>query len=239
MKRLLETVGLCIRATYGDFDGSEFTTGVEAHDYSCGEVGVMPIFGRFVRYLTPHTVGQIIFGGSVCGCNLDLCTYGFIHIHSGDDRPPCKLIKTEGFAGENRLSFVIFKFEGFFDGIPEITIAHDKRDALQLVSPGSHKYFNLSLSPKESSRFVMIILMSRVGHKLVIRVRDELYAKHTFSAPLGVLREHRTGDLMSRVIDDVRTWLNGIGTTAPTIRAIVTVPVFVCVMSYCSPRTSS
>ena len=26
MKRLLETVGLCIRATYGDFDGSEFTT---------------------------------------------------------------------------------------------------------------------------------------------------------------------------------------------------------------------
>lgn len=27
MKRLLETVGLCIRATYGDFDGSEFTTG--------------------------------------------------------------------------------------------------------------------------------------------------------------------------------------------------------------------
>ena len=26
MKRLLETVDLCIRATYGDFDGSEFTT---------------------------------------------------------------------------------------------------------------------------------------------------------------------------------------------------------------------
>ena len=27
MKRLLDTVGLCIRATYGDFDGSDFTTG--------------------------------------------------------------------------------------------------------------------------------------------------------------------------------------------------------------------
>ena len=26
MKRLLETVGLCIRATYGDYDGSDFTT---------------------------------------------------------------------------------------------------------------------------------------------------------------------------------------------------------------------
>ena len=26
MRKLLETVGLCIRATYGDFDGSEFTT---------------------------------------------------------------------------------------------------------------------------------------------------------------------------------------------------------------------
>ena len=35
---------------------------------------------------------------------------------------------------------------------------------------------------------------------------------------------------MSRVTDDARTWLNGVGTTAPTIRAIVTVPVFVCLL---------
>ena len=43
---------------------------------------------------------------------------------------------------------------------------------------------------------------------------------------------HRTGDLMARVTDDVRTWQYAIGSTANTIRAAVCIPVFVSVMLF-------
>ena len=179
----------------------------------------MPIFGRFVRYLTPYTV-QIFFA-VVCAVVISVCEYGFIHILA-ETTDLLVLIKT----GEP-VVVRYFYFEGFFDGIPEIVLA-DRRDALQLVGLVLTSILILVII-KGVFTFCNDYLMSRVGHKLVIRVRSELYTKIVFT-PLGVLREHRTGDLMSRVTDDVRTWLNGIGTTAPTIRAIVTVPVFICLL---------
>ena len=72
-------------------------------------------------------------------------------------------------------------------------------------------------------------VMARVGHKLTFRLRNALYQR-IVSAPIGVLREERSGDLMARITDDVRVWQNLIAALANIIRAIVLVSVFVTVM---------
>lgn len=72
-------------------------------------------------------------------------------------------------------------------------------------------------------------VMARVGHKLSFRLRNALY-ECIVSAPLGVLREERTGDLMARVTDDVRVWQNLVAAMANIVRAAVLVSVFVSVM---------
>ncbi len=183
----------------------------------------MPIFGRFVRYLTPYTVQVSL--AVVCAVVISICEYGYFHFLA-ETTDLLILINREGFNGEP-IVVRYFYTEGIFDGLPEIILA-DSHDAIQLVGLVLTSILILVVI-KGVFTFCNDYLMSRVGHRLFVRVRNELYEKILF-APLGVLREHRTGDLMSRVTDDVRTWLNGIGTTAPTIRAIVTVPVFVCLL---------
>ena len=72
-------------------------------------------------------------------------------------------------------------------------------------------------------------LMARVGHKLAFRLRNALYQR-VVSAPLGGLREERTGDLMTRITDDVRVWQTLVAAMANIIRAVVLVPFFLSVM---------
>lgn len=184
---------------------------------------MMPIFGRFVRYLTPYTV-QILFA-AVCAFVISICEYGYFHILA-ETTDLLVFISTKGFNGEP-IVVRYFNIEGFFHGLPEIVL-EDSHDAIQLVGLVLTSILTLVVI-KGVFTFCNDYLMSRVGHRMFVRVRNELYTKILF-APLGLLREHRTGDLMSRATDDVRTWLNGVGTTAPTIRAIVTVPVFVCLL---------
>ena len=151
----------------------------------------MPIFGRFVRYLTPYTV-QILFA-VVCAFVISICEYGYFHILA-ETTDLLVLIKTKGFSGEP-IVVRYFYFEGFFGGIPEIVLV-DSRDALKLVGLVLTSILILVVI-KGVFTFCNDYLMSRVGHKLFVRVRNELYAKILF-APLGAIREHRTGDLMSR-----------------------------------------
>lgn len=184
---------------------------------------MMPIFGRFVRYLTPYTVQVSL--AVVCAFVISICEYGYFHILA-ETTDLLILINREGFNGEP-IVVRYFYNEGIFDGLPEIILA-DSHDAIQLVGLVLTSILILVVI-KGVFTFCNDYLMSRVGHRLFVRVRNELYTQILF-VPLGVLREHRTGDLMSRATDDVRTWLNGVGTTAPTIRAIVTVPVFVCLL---------
>ena len=183
----------------------------------------MPISGRFLRYLTPYAV-QVLCA-IVCAVVISICDYGYIHILA-ETTDILKEVDTKDRGGEPVVAR-FFHYEGRFDGIGGFPLV-EKRDAFRLVRLVIASALVLVVI-KGVATFCNDFLMSRVGHKLIVRVREELYEKIVF-APLGVLRDHRTGDLMSRATDDVRTWLNGIGTTAPTIRAIVTVPVFICIM---------
>ena len=71
--------------------------------------------------------------------------------------------------------------------------------------------------------------MARVGHKLAFRLRNALYQR-IVAAPLGVLREERSGDLMTRITDDVRVWQALIAAMANIIHAIVLVTFFASAM---------
>ena len=72
-------------------------------------------------------------------------------------------------------------------------------------------------------------LMSRVGYKLAILFRKQMYNR-IILAPLGLLNRQLTGDLMARVIDDVRTFQNCIGSTTNMLRDAIILVIFLTVM---------
>ncbi len=184
----------------------------------------MSVFRRFVRYLRPY-LGSIVLA-LVCAIFISICDIGYVHILA-ETIDALKMIETN--AGELKtISVRYFYIEGLFDGFNRKFLVEKKHDAIWLVG-GVVASVLILVVIKGIFTYCNDYLMARVGHKLIVRVRNELYERIVF-APFGVLKEHRTGDLMSRVTDDVRTWLNGVGATASTIRAAVSIPVFVCVM---------
>jgi subfamily B ATP-binding cassette protein MsbA len=182
----------------------------------------MSTFLRFAKYLSPY-IGSTAFA-LICALVIAICEMGYVHILA-DTIDALKLIETHRFEN-GAIPVRYFYFEGVFDGI-EIAIT-DARTAFKLVGWVLSGILILVLI-KGVFTYGNDCLMARVGHQLIIRVRNELYEKIVF-APLGVLKAHRTGDLMARVTDDVRTWQNAIGSMPNIIRAIVIIPVFTAVM---------
>ena len=135
--------------------------------------------------------------------------------NSFDEPVSVRYFQREGSEG-------MFTFEGF-----EVVLA-DAGDAL--------KYFLWLLGGMLILVFIKGFfiygndyVMARVGQKLAFRLRNALYQR-IVSAPLDVLREERTGDLMTRITDDVRVWQTLVAAMAGIIRAVVLVVFFVSVM---------
>ncbi|MDE0683938.1 MAG: ABC transporter ATP-binding protein [Candidatus Poribacteria bacterium] len=186
-----------------------------------------PIFKRFVRYHTPYT-GSILLAmafalvGAVCDLGvLQLVLHDAVNAleavsgNSFDEPVSVRYFQREGNDG-------MFAFDGF-----EVVLV-DADDAL--------KYFLWLLG----GMLILVLIkgffvygndyvMARVGHKLAFRLRNALYER-IVSAPLGVLREERTGDLMTRITEDVRVWQTLVAAMAGIIRAVVLVVFFVSVM---------
>ena len=184
-------------------------------------------FIRFVRYHAPYT-GSILLAmafalvGAVCDLGvLQIILHDAINAlevvsgNSFDEPVSVRYFQREGSEG-------MFAFDGF-----EVVLA-DAGDAL--------KYFLWLLGGMLILVFIKGFfiygndyVMARVGHKLAFRLRNALYQR-IVSAPLGVLREERTGDLMTRITDDVRVWQTLVAAMAGIIRAVVLVVFFVSVM---------
>ena len=186
-----------------------------------------PLFKRFVRYHTPYT-GSILLAmvfalvGAVCDLGvLQLVLHDAVNAleavsgNSFDEPVSVRYFQREGNEG-------MFAFDGF-----EVILV-DADDAL--------KYFLWLLG----GMLILVLIkgffvygndyvMARVGHKLAFRLRNALYER-IVSAPLGVLREERTGDLMTRITEDVRVWQTLVAAMAGIIRAVVLVVFFVSVM---------
>ncbi len=184
----------------------------------------MSTFSRFAKYLSPY-LGSIVLA-LICALLIAFCEMGYVHILA-DTIDALKLIETRRFE-DGPIQIQYFHLETGFDGL-EITIT-DARDAFKLIGWVLAGLLTLVVI-KGGFTYCNDYLMARVGYQLITRVRNELYERILF-APLGVLKAHRTGDLMARVTDDVRTWQYAIGSTANIIRATVFIPVFVSVMLF-------
>ena len=186
-----------------------------------------PIFKRFVRYHTPYT-GSILLAmtfaliGAVCDLGVfQLILHDAVNaleVVSGntfDEPVSVRYFQREGSEG-------LFAFDGF-----EVVLA-DADDALEyfLWLLGGMLIFVLV---KGVFVYSNDYVMARVGHKLAFRLRNALY-KRIVDAPLEVLREERTGDLMTRITEDVRVWQALVAAMASIIRAVVLVVFFVSVM---------
>jgi len=71
--------------------------------------------------------------------------------------------------------------------------------------------------------------MSRVGQKLILNLREELYDKMVYF-PLGFFTRSRTGDIMSRGTNDMAMLQSAVTSISSILRAAVTIPIFVIIM---------
>ena len=182
-------------------------------------------FARFARYHTPYT-GSILLA-MACALVVAVCDLGAIQIFA-DTINALKVVDSNAFDDPISIRYFQFQREGLlaFDGF-EISLAN-AGDALKVflwLLGGVLVLVFIKGFFVYSNDYVM----ARVGHKLAFRLRNALYER-TVSAPLGVLREERSGDLMTRITDDVRVWQTLVAAMANIIRATVLVPLFLSVM---------
>ena len=184
-----------------------------------------PIFKRFLRYHTPYT-GTILLAMAFA-LVIAVCEFGAIRIFI-DTVDALKVVDGNRFDEPVSIRYFQFQQEGMlaFNGF-EIALTNAD-DAL--------KVFLWCLTGMIGLVFIKGFfvygndyLMARVGHKIAFRLRNALYQR-LVAAPLEILREERTGDLMTRITDDVRVWQTLVAAMANIIRAVVLVPFFLSVM---------
>ena len=184
-----------------------------------------PIFTRFARYHTPYT-GSILLAG-VCALVVAVCELVALQVLLNDTINALGAVGGSTF--EEPVSIHYFQRESgmiTFDGF-EITLtsASDALKAFLWLLGG----ILVLIFFKGVFVYCNDYVMARVGHKLAFRLRNALYQR-LVTAPLGVLREEHTGDLMTRITDDVRVWQALVAAMANIIRAVVLVTLFLFVM---------
>lgn len=179
---------------------------------------------RFLRYLTPFTASILIAMGFALV--VSICDVGRFQILA-DTLDSLKSLENFNLSTQ-ATTIRFFVIDNIFEGF-EITLT-STQDAI--------RFFVLLLLGVLGLVFVMGVfvfgtdfLMERVGNKLSLGLRNDLYAK-IVSAPLGVLAESRSGDVMSRVTDDVRIWQQAAAATASIMRAVIQIIVFIAFLLY-------
>lgn len=193
---------------------------------------------RFLGYLNAYI--PLILLASFCALIIAIGELGYVHILA-DTIDALKLIEVHDF-DQNPLTVYYFQLKSqvligsggessnpFFSWFGGYTFElSNKKQALHLVVKILVWIFGLVLL-KGSFAYLSDFLMRLVGLKMIIRFRNELYQKMVL-APLGTVSEYRSGDLLSRLTDDVRSLQATVGSTASVIRASIYVPVFITVM---------
>jgi len=194
----------------------------------------MPVLSRLTKYLEPH-IGSIAIA-VICSLVIAVCESGYIYLIS-DTIDSLKIIEERGFE-KGVLTLNYFKIEAFnktlFNGY-ELKI-ENTRQALHII------FFVMTgvitiIFIKGIFLYSNSYLMFRVGYKIIIRLRQELYNSITF-APMSVINNYRTGDLISRVIDDIRSLQGCVSAMTNLIRSIMLIIVLATVMLFKSWKLS-
>ena len=183
------------------------------------------IFKRFVQYHTPYT-GAILLAVAFAAV-IAVCEFGALRIFI-DTVDALKVVDDNPFDEPVSIRYFQFQQDGMF--------AFNGFEIVLTNADAALKVFIMFLTGMIGLVFIKGFfvygndyVMARVGHKLAFRLRNALY-QQVVSAPLGTLREERTGDLMTRITDDVRVWQTLIAAMANIIRAVVLVPLFLSIM---------
>lgn len=179
------------------------------------------LYKRFARYHAPY-LGSIILA-MACALIIALCELGALQIFVDTIDA---LVAVSGSTYEEPVTIRyfqidgIFSFEGFEIALPDLDAA--LRAIFWLLGA-----FLVLVALKGVFAYGNDYLMARVAHQVSFQLRNALYQR-LVSAPLATLRDERSGDLMTRVTDDVRVWQNAVASMANIIRAITLVTVFMC-----------
>ena len=184
-----------------------------------------PIFTRFVRYHSRY-IGSILLA-AVCALVVAVCELVALQILFNDTINALGIVSGSTF--EEPVPIRYFQRESGMitsDGFEiSLTSASDALNVFLWLLGG----MLVLIFTKGIFVYCNDYVMARVGHKLAFRLRNALY-QHLVSAPLGVLREEHTGDLMTRITDDVRVWQALVAAMANIIRAVILVTLFLSVM---------
>jgi len=186
----------------------------------------MSLYTRLLRYIAPYT--SSIFLALVCAVVIAFCEMAYVNILANTVDAlvdTVNVLKQTEKISENPIT-VNYGIKGYFKGLEYII--RNKKDALRLVFMVVSGIFILVFI-KGGFFYGNTYLMSRVGYKLTIQFRKEMYNK-IIVAPSGLLNRQSTGDLMARVIDDVRTFQNCIGSTTNMLRDAIILVIFLTVM---------
>ena len=191
-----------------------------------------PTFTRFASYHTPY-IGSVLLA-LVCAFVVAVCEFGFFQILA-DTIDGLAVVGGNPF--DESVSIWYFQHDGdagmfAFEGVEVVlTSASNAFKAFLWLLGG----MLILVFIKGVFGYGNDYVMARVGHKLAFRLRNALYQR-VVSAPLGVLREERSGDLMTRITDDVRVWQALVAALANIIHAIVLVTFFASMMLIMSFR---
>ena len=182
------------------------------------------IHRRLYAYITQYN-GSIAIA-MVCALIVSVCELARIQIFA-DTLNAIKAL--EGYRQSVKpVTIQLFYNEGFFDGY-EITVT---------TVNAALRFFLYLLGGVIGLVFVQGVfvywsdfLMERVGNKLSFQVRNELYGK-IINAPLGILTKQHSGDVMTRVTEDVRILQQAVAATASIMRAVIKVMLFLSAMFY-------
>ena len=181
------------------------------------------LYKRFARYHTPYVATILLAMG--CALIIALCDLGALQIFE-DTIDTFESIS--GITYETPVTIRYFQIESIFhfEGF-EIALS-DSGAVLRAIFWLLGGFLCL-VALKGVFVYCNDYLMARVGHQVAYRLRNALYGR-LVSVPLGVLRDERSGDLMTRVTDDVRVWQNAVASMANIMRAVTLVVVFMCAM---------
>lgn len=177
---------------------------------------------RFLQYLVPYNASIVLAMG--CALIVSVCEYGPIHICA---ETLDSLKHLEGFSqSTDPVSVRFFNIKYVYDGI-DITL----NNAAEAYRFFFWLFIGLLCLVFLKGIFVYgsDFLMQRVANKLSFLVRNDLYEK-VISSPLGTLSEYQSGDVMTRVTDDVQMLQQSVTATASIMRAFIKVVFFLTMM---------
>jgi subfamily B ATP-binding cassette protein MsbA len=199
----------------------------------------MSTSARLLKYIVPYT-GSILIA-ILCTTLIALCEMVYVSTLA-ETIDAIKVIDTNGLP----TSLVFFEDLPFRDGKESNDLNQSSETPSRRFSGGWKIYL---ADTRAALRFVSLIalvilssfvikgilsffyryLVSRVGQKLILNLRNELYSR-LVHLPLGFFTKNRTGDIISRGTNDMAKLHDSTASIAGVVRAGATVLVFAVMM---------